>query len=137
MTRPSAGEWLSKVCAVVGMPHANRLTADWHHRAVEDIGIGVDIEATKRFRDASPRLFTPGEWQHAREQADSLAGIWCAKEAVVKAIGRWQAISVRDVEVTWDVNGRPAVRIPGYSVDVTISHTEDAAVAVALVTPSP
>jgi holo-[acyl-carrier protein] synthase len=102
-----------------------------------DIGVGIDIESPRRFAQAQRKLFTDTEWSHAAGRPDSLAGIWCAKEAVVKAIGKWRTISLRDVELTWDAAGRPCAQIAGFSIDLTISHTQDAAVAVALATPTP
>lgn len=97
-------------------------------------GVGVDIEAVSRFTDPPRSLFTDGEWAHAGGRADSLAGIWCAKEAVVKAVSRWRAIHVRDVEVMWEAD-RPCVLLSGFRIEVSISHTWDQAMAVALAAP--
>ena len=96
--------------------------------------VGVDIESVARFEQANPRLFTSAEIEHSGGRAQSLAGIWCAKEAVVKAVCRWQEIHVRNVEVGHD-GDRPVVVIPGFEIDVSISHTDDYAVAVAIALP--
>lgn len=98
--------------------------------------MGIDIETTLRFHDASPKLFTHGEWAHAAGRADSLAGIWCVKEAVVKAVSRWRALHVREVEVRWH-GSRPHVELAGFDIEVTISHTDQLAVAVAVARLSP
>ncbi len=97
-------------------------------------GVGVDIEAVSRFTDVRPGLFTDSELQHAGDRAESRAGIWCAKEAVVKAVSKWHLLSVRQVEITHD-EGRPTVVVPGFRVDVSISHTRDYAVGFAIAVP--
>lgn len=97
--------------------------------------VGIDIESVARFQNANPRLFTQSELDHCAGRANSLAGIWCAKEAVVKAVSRWQSIHVRNVQVH-HVDGRPAVSIPGFEVDVSISHTDEYAAAMAIAVPA-
>lgn len=96
--------------------------------------VGIDVEQVQRFVDAHPRLFTEAEWERCAGRTESLAGIWCAKEAVVKALSRWRSISVRDVEIGHD-SGRPTVEIDGFEIDISISHTTDYAVAVAIAAP--
>lgn len=96
--------------------------------------VGVDIEEVRRFEQVNRRLFTAGEWEHCAGRADSLAGVWCAKEAVVKAVSRWRAIHVREVEIAFD-GARPVVRIPGMQVEISISHTAQYATAVAIAAP--
>lgn len=97
--------------------------------------LGVDVEAVARFASIDSRLFTEAELDHAAGRPESLAGIWCAKESVVKAIGRWESLSVRDVEISY-VGERPEVHIPGFDIEVSISHTVDYAVAVAMGRPN-
>lgn len=97
-------------------------------------GVGVDIESVHRFATVSERLFTPGELAHAGQRMDSRAGIWCAKEAVVKAVSTWRQLSLREIEVVYD-GDRPTVTIEGFSVEVSISHTHDYAVAFAVAVP--
>jgi holo-[acyl-carrier protein] synthase len=96
--------------------------------------VGVDIEAVERFATVSERLFTQGELSHAGGRLDSRAGIWCAKEAVVKAVSKWKQLSLRQVEITYD-GDRPTARVEGFEVDVSISHTADYAVAFAIAVP--
>lgn len=96
--------------------------------------VGVDIESVQRFADANPRLFTAAEREHCDGRPESLAGVWCAKEAVVKALSRWRALTVRSVEVRYD-GRRPVVEVPGFEIDVSISHTDQYAVAVAVAVP--
>lgn len=96
--------------------------------------VGVDIEAVQRFATMPDRLFTDAELAHAGSRLDSRAGIWCAKEAVVKAVSKWRQLSLRQVEITYD-GDRPSARVEGFEIDVSISHTVDHAVAVAIAVP--
>lgn len=101
-------------------------------------GVGVDAEEIARWHEPDLRLFTPAERAHCGTSAERFAGRWCAKEAVVKALGPFVAASVRDVEVLAEPSGRPVVRLAdrlaaaGVVVAVSITHTRSVAVAVAV-----
>jgi len=103
-------------------------------------GVGIDAVPVDRMRRAlerSPRLaervFTAQELETASTRGSppqSLAARFAAKEAVRKALGRvlpWQAVEVVSV-------GRvPHLRVdgaPGVRFHVSLSHTDDVAVAV-------
>jgi holo-[acyl-carrier protein] synthase len=83
------------------------------------IGIGVDVVELERFQsklDGTPalieRIFTPNE----REQsAQSLAGCWAAKEAVIKVLGNPVGLSWHEVAVTKNELGKPFLDISGES----------------------
>jgi phosphopantetheine--protein transferase-like protein len=105
-------------------------------------GIGVDLELTPRWDDPDLRLFTPAEVAHCQRQgnpAESFAGRWCAKEAVVKAFGARASVSVRDVEIFADDRGAPVVRLAarlassGWCARVSIAHQPPVAIAIAVV----
>lgn len=96
--------------------------------------VGIDIESVARFADRTPHWFTPAELEHCAGRPERLAGVWCAKEAVVKAVAKWAPLHVRDVEVGYN-GDRPEVRLAGYEVDVSISHTTEYATAMAIVRP--
>ncbi len=98
-------------------------------------GVGVDIETVRRFQTVSDRLFTPGELQHAGDRLESKAGIWCAKEAVVKAVAKWRLITVREVEIRYQ-GDRPTAVVDGFNIELSISHTPDYAVAMAIAEPT-
>lgn len=106
-----------------------------HDGGMELPGVGVDIETVSRFAQVRPGLFSESELQHAGDSAESRAGIWCAKEAVVKAVSKWRLLSVRQVEITHH-EGRPAAVVAGFHVDVSISHTRDYAVGFAIAIPA-
>lgn len=111
-------------------------------------GIGVDIENHSRWETGDLRLdalFTPAERARCEQlarPAAQLAGTWSAKEAAVKAMSPFVTLSLRDVEIVHEPDGRPAIRIlaPGLQehggrVRVSISRTEQVSVAVAIYLP--
>ena len=75
------------------------------------------------------RLFTPDEQKSTK--IEHLAGIFAAKEAVLKALsfkpGSWQ-----DIEVINESSGRPKAKIKEQllSYDLSISHSKNMAIAV-------
>ena len=91
------------------------------------------------------RVYTPGEQaSYATGGAASLAARFAAKEAVLKLIGTADGVDLRSVEIT-TVDGRPEVRLSGLAaelaeragidaegIDVSLSHTGDLALAVAV-----
>lgn len=115
--------------------------------------IGIDIESVKRVDHLlknKPRnlkkFFSSYEWQYAKKknnQSQTLTGIWCAKEAVVKALSTIKPILITDVNIKHQSDGIPYLFslnnmeiISSYRIDISISHTRDYAAAVAIVNPS-
>lgn len=110
------------------------------------IGIGVDVEAVQRFGTPPRAAFSSEEVRYCLAQAasaEAFAGTWCAKEATVKALSAWGVVSLRSVEVFRDADGAPYVRLlsgatevsskaASPTVHVSIAHTTDLAVAVAV-----
>lgn len=107
--------------------------------------IGIDVIAIERFirigRGDSAhwsKFFTRDEWEYCFTKANpaqSLAGIYAAKEAVMKAVGGELMGRADKIEIIHTREGAPFVRIdkkdePG--VHVSISHTNDTAAAVAI-----
>lgn len=111
-------------------------------------GIGVDVVLLEEWLDRPLRLealFTSREIEHATcgGQVDRarLAGTWCAKEAVLKAVGG-AGLSLRDIEVLRCSGGAPEAvitpaRAPGGEVRVSITHATGLALAVAVVVGRP
>jgi len=114
------------------------------------LGIGVDMVEVGRFRDmtADPRptrqFLTEGESQRMKLEAltpRSLAGIFAAKEAIIKASGSaWpqRAIFFNDIEVDHRPNGAPHARfldaVPAnVQILLSVSHTQEHAIAFAMV----
>lgn len=102
-------------------------------------GIGIDIEdvsalpRTHDFRkdEFYTMNFTASEIAYCVLQPDpyaSFAGLFCVKEAIVKADGRHRPRSFNTIGITHDPEGRPSY--PGFHL--SISHTGGVAAAVAV-----
>lgn len=110
--------------------------------------IGIDTIRISRIKKAietaafKDKVFTAAEQSYCNGKADraqSYAGIFCAKEAAVKAlgIGFGSGIMPSDIEVVHSENGAPMLNFYGgaaekfkpYSSSVSISHDGDYAVA--------
>lgn len=94
------------------------------------------------------RVYTPREQEAGRTGGPaSLAARFAAKEAVLKLIGTADGVDLRSVEVT-SLHGRPEVRLTGRAaalaaeaglgpIDLSLSHTGDLALAVAVALQDP
>ena len=111
------------------------------------IGIGLDLceisrmEAlcggpfTERFFTEAERAYLAGQGQAA---AASLAGLWAAKEAVLKALGTGITVPLREVEILHGETGAPRVVLHGKaaelaggsSLHLSITHEGNMAAAV-------
>jgi holo-[acyl-carrier protein] synthase len=90
------------------------------------------------------RVFTPAELEYARNSDLHLAGRFAAKEAVAKALGTGIGpVSWQEIEILNDPGGEPVLYLYGSAKikademgleqwSVSISHTTDYAVAVAV-----
>ena len=107
------------------------------------MNIGIDIEEVGRFENMlklKPKLikkiFFENELDYSqkkRNQAQTLCGIWCAKEAIIKAISEFELIDVRDINICHEKNGAPFVEpIKNLKLSISISHTKHYATAVAI-----
>lgn len=116
-------------------------------------GIGVDIAEVSRFEKIAghqrflDRCFTMAEQAYLAERgaamAQSMAGLFAAKEAVLKALGTGLGgVSLRDIEITHDALRAPGLVLHGtarasaeargaFNYHLSISH--EAGLAVALV----
>ena len=111
--------------------------------------IGVDLIRISRIKEAienaafTNRVYTAAEQSYCNGKANSAqsyAGIFCVKEAAVKAlgIGFGNGVMPSDVEVIHSENGAPKLNFYGgaeqkfkpYAASVSISHDGDYAVAV-------
>ncbi len=101
------------------------------------------MESSVKNKAFVERVFTKAEIEYCMASAvpaQSFAGIYCAKEAAVKAVkqGFGHGISPRDIEVVHGELGAPRLRFYGGAVpyfagcaaDVSISHDGDYAIAV-------
>jgi holo-[acyl-carrier protein] synthase len=116
------------------------------------IAIGIDIQSIDEFAAASSLLetnlcFTEAECTHSERAPSgaiaSLAGIFAAKEALLKALPNRPLCYWVDIEVTYDRSGRPMFQFYGelarwiealrWNVIPTISHSGNYALALAVV----
>src|SRR5690606_15155983 len=84
------------------------------------------------------KIFSEYEWEYAmyKNVAQTLTGIWCAKEATVKAFSPIVQLDIRDVKINHHSNGAPYLTkienfefIHEYRVILSISHTRNYAVS--------
>lgn len=111
-------------------------------------GVGFDIMLISRMADSlqrpglAERLFSETEWAYiraGRTPAVSAAGIFAAKEAVLKALGTGLgAVALRDIEVGHTPGGSPYVCCPDHPAEfkISITHMGDIAAAVAIWEPT-
>lgn len=107
--------------------------------------IGIDIVEIKRFKKIKEgdlkywrKFFSEKEWQHAFESiksAERLAGIFAAKEAVMKVLGGKYVGRFDLVEVFYRKTGAPAVKVKNceQKIYISISHEKKYAVAVTMI----
>lgn len=110
-------------------------------------GIGTDIIEISRIctlleRDRfMKRVYTAKEQAYlhtvGKKKAESAAGIFCAKEAVAKALGTGFSgrLSLQDIEITHTEEGAPCVTVArqkGVLLSLSISHCHTYATATAI-----
>lgn len=111
--------------------------------------IGIDIENIERFKNLSPhlieRVYTAQEIEYCKSHTNlyiHFAGMWCAKEAVVKALNDL-TLAVSEIEILHKPSGAPYInatpKLQQYfdeknikNVHISISHTDTTATAIAM-----
>jgi holo-[acyl-carrier protein] synthase len=117
------------------------------------VGTGIDIAEVPRIREAMERfgkrflqrIFTEGEIRYCDSKANRVeryAARFAAKEAAMKALGTgWNhGVRWRDIEIAREPGSRPtivfhgkaaefAARLGAAHVALSLSHTEDQAIA--------
>lgn len=109
------------------------------------IGIGTDIcgiERMKKTKEAfRKKCFTQAEREYAGERSDSLAGIFAAKEAFVKALGTgFSVFDFHAIEILHTEAGAPYYHLSGWAREaaeklgaknilLSISHDNGSAIA--------
>lgn len=118
------------------------------------LGVGIDIieirridSAIKRNKNFLEKLFTDKEIEYFKSRnlrTEFIAGRFAAKEAISKALGTgFRGFSLKDIEIQNDDLGKPIVYLKNnaqrkvnsfgkYKIHLSISHSEDNAVAYAL-----
>lgn len=107
-------------------------------------GMGIDICQISRINtEISKRILAKAEQELfdqiriQKKKIEFLAGRFCAKEAVYKALsGIEEKLFLRDIVILNDSSGKPFVDQPRYkdkNIFISISHEKDYAVAQAIV----
>jgi len=120
---------------------------------VEILGLGVDLceiarieRALVRHPTMRARVFTPEEVAYCDSKArpaESYAGRFAAREAVIKALGGYRGKRWQDISVTRAPSGAPAIRLTGNAkaradalgidrILITFTHEKTNAVAFAV-----
>lgn len=95
--------------------------------------IGIDIVKISRIEKSIKsesflkEVFTDSEISHCK-RAENYAGIFAAKEAYFKALGTGIKRPICNVEILYNENGKPYIKLVENS-DVSISHDGDYAIA--------
>ena len=89
------------------------------------VGLGVDIceiarmeRAISRHPTFRDRVFTPEEIAYCDSKArpaESFAGRFAAREAVIKALGGYRGKRWQDISVVRAPTGAPAIRLEGHA----------------------
>lgn len=108
--------------------------------------IGIDILKINRFKKINKidftfwdKFFTKEEWEYAFLQSnfyERLAGIFAAKEAVIKADAKRTIKTFDQIEIKHLKNGCPYAKILTKSdlkINISISHEKNIAIAVAII----
>ncbi len=118
-------------------------------------GIGNDILEIERLRSAIQknskfltRIYTEKELEYYKkkgEKIETLAGMFCVKEAVSKALGTgFEGFAFTDIEILRNENKKPYVllynkakdifdELGGVNINISISHSRYYAQAVAII----
>lgn len=85
------------------------------------------------------------KYNFEKNKLQSVAGMWAVKEAVFKCLGLGEKskVTFKNVELFHEENGKPFVKLNGVAlqefnnlnlkqIDVSISHTDDYATAIAI-----
>ncbi len=113
-----------------------------------DVFVGTDIEEVHRLKkiidfkqNYLKHLFFHNELIYALKKNRpecTLTGIWCAKEAVIKAMNPIIKLSLQDIEIINKKDSNPTVKLKkelsfNYAISLSISHTRNYATATAII----
>lgn len=115
-----------------------------------DITTGIDIIEVKRIQNLIEeygerflnKVFTTYEIAYCEKKGKTkyqhYAARFAAKEAVYKALSKnsFQSIEWKKIEILNETNGRPKIneeKIKGYTIDISLSHLAEFAMANAVV----
>lgn len=110
--------------------------------------IGIDILEIKRLKkliknkNFMPKIFCEKEIEYInskKNKSEVACGLFCAKEAVMKALPNCKEIVFLDIEISHDASGKPVVTLfnnallksnEKFNVEISISHSRTVATAI-------
>ncbi|MEG0577567.1 MAG: holo-ACP synthase [Bacilli bacterium] len=108
-----------------------------------DFGIGTDIVKISRIEKAlnnqkfinvlTSREKCIYERINGCRKSEWLAGRFAAKEAVFKALSKYTSMNISDIEILESLNGAPSCKIDGFTIEISISHEKEYAIAFAII----
>lgn len=144
------GDLVSRVNGNSNISNGKTNSADENSVALNDhktyspagFNLGIDIENANNFEPAADYReaafyktnFSAEEISYCLLQPNTLlsfAGLFAAKEAIVKADNSYQGVNFDTIEIKHDKQGKPVYK----NFSISISHTEEVAVAVAFLPP--
>ena len=104
---------------------------------------GIDIEKVSKFKKKNKKLFgkifSKNELKNIKNHsAQHIAGLFCAKEAVIKACSPLEKLGFKDIEILHKKNGEPyamikkSKKIKIKDLKISISHSNEYAIAAAI-----
>jgi holo-[acyl-carrier protein] synthase len=103
---------------------------------ISNSSFGIDLVFIPRLKVTQSlieRVLSPQEvilYQSRHHDIQFLAGRFAAKEAIFKVLSK-QSISMCDIVILPNEEGKPIVYFPPYQLEVSISHDGDYAIAIA------
>ena len=119
-------------------------TAKGAEMAVKGLGIDLcEIDRMQRLLEENRplrRMFTEAEESYIRSKhataAQTMAGLFAAKEAALKALGTGMSVAMTDVVISHTEKGQPLVTLTGRAAEfggtVMVSITHEAGMAAAM-----
>ena len=106
-------------------------------------GLGIDLVKNDRIsnsinEDFINMILTSKEKEiyfkrKGTKQLEFLCGRFAAKEAIVKAISKYENPHFLEIEILNNPNGSPFVKYKNYNIEVSISHEKKYTIASAIV----
>lgn len=106
------------------------------------LDIGIDIVENKRIkRNCSLKficqILTKKEQliykqKKEKQQLEFLCGRFAAKEAIIKAISKYENPHMLEIEILNDKSGKPTVKFKKYKLLISISHEKNYTIAEAI-----
>ena len=101
--------------------------------------LGIDIVEVRRMREMEHfecflhKVFSEAERAHIGGDPVRAAGLWAAKEAVAKALGKgFSGLPPVQIQVLSTEAGAPYAKVGERELELSISHEREYAVAVAM-----